>query len=201
MTAMFTRLWRDPVWSKVIAGVILALGATVATYLLDWWTAIGEFVGRSIAFALASTVTPNWLLLLLTLAALPTLVSLGAFLRQSVSPSKVRSPSGRDYTTDIFFGLRWRWTYGTSGQIHEAHTFCPHCDYQVYAQDVSPYRVIDHVAFHCDGCGRHLGTFDESFNSLEDKVKRFVQQRLRNGTWAADPAPNPASGAESRVGR
>lgn len=187
MTAILKNLWHDPVWSKVIAGVILALGATVATYFLDWWPAIGGFVSSSIAFALSSMLTPNWLLLLLALLSLPTLIIIGALAWQSVFPSKARSPSWQDYTADIFCGLRWRWTYGTGGRIYDAHTFCPHCDFQVYAKDVSSYRVIDHIAFHCDSCGRNLGEFQESLNSLESKVKRFVQQKLRNGTWVAQP--------------
>lgn len=187
MTAMFKKLWHDPVWSKVIAGVILALGATVAAYFLDWWPSIRVAIRNSIAFAFDSTLTSNWLLLLLVLLALPTLILIGAIAWQSVSPSKARSPTWQNYTTDIYFGLRWRWTYGTKGQIYDANTLCPHCDFQVYAKDVSTYRVIDHIAFHCDSCGRHLGEFNESFNSLEDKVKRLVQQKLRNGTWAAQP--------------
>lgn len=187
MTTMLKKTWHDPVWSKVIAGAILALGATVATYFLDWWPAIGVFVSGSIAFALASTLTPNWLLLLLALLALPALVIIGALAWQGVSPSEPRSPSWHDYTADIFFGLRWRWNYGTGGRIDDAHTFCPHCDFQVYARDVSSFRVIDHIAFHCDSCGRNLGEFEESFDSLESKVKRFVQQKLRNGTWAERP--------------
>lgn len=187
MTAIFKKLWHDPVWSKVIAGAILALGATVATYFLNWWPTIGGFANSLIAFTLASTPTPIWLLLVLALLALPMLIFIGALVWQSVFPSKAHSPSWQNYTTDIFFGLRWRWKYGTGAQIYDAHTFCPHCDFQVYAKDISSYRFIDHIAFHCDSCSRHLGEFHESFNSLENKVKRFVQQKLRNRTWSPQP--------------
>ena len=36
-------LWRDPVWSKVIAGVILAALAAVGAYFLQWWPIIVRF--------------------------------------------------------------------------------------------------------------------------------------------------------------
>jgi hypothetical protein len=108
-----------------------------------------------------------------------------ALVWRSIFPTKAQGPSWRDYTTDIFFGLRWRWKYFSDGGIYDAVTFCPHCDFQVFSQDVSSYRVIEHIMFRCDSCGRHLGEFQESFSSLENKTKRFIQQRLRNGSWTA----------------
>jgi hypothetical protein len=41
-------LWHDPVWSKVIAGVILAVTAAVGAYLLQWWPIIGGFLSAEI---------------------------------------------------------------------------------------------------------------------------------------------------------
>jgi len=41
--SMLKQYWNDPVWSKVIAGIILAVGALIGTYFLDWWPAIGRF--------------------------------------------------------------------------------------------------------------------------------------------------------------
>jgi hypothetical protein len=185
---MWSKLWNDPVWSKVIAGVILALGATIATYFLEWWPSFGRWGSQGYAFAIASTPTPHWLLLLLGLLALPTLFLAVAIAWASIFPAKAQAPSWRDYTTDIYFGLRWRWRYSSDGGIYDAHTFCPHCDFQVFPQDVSSYRVIDHIAFRCDSCGRHLAEFQESFASVENKTKRFIQQRIRNGTWSAQQA-------------
>jgi hypothetical protein len=181
---MWSKLWNDPVWSKVIAGLILALGATIATYFLDWWPVFGRLASQGYAFALASTPTPHWLLLLLILLALPTVFLTAAIAWASTFPT----PSWRDYTTDIFFGLRWRWRYFSDGGIDEPHTFCPHCDFQVFPQDVSAYRVVDHITFRCDSCGRHLAEFEESFASLENKIKRFIQQKIRNGTWSPQQA-------------
>lgn len=181
---MFKKLWHDPVWSKVIAGVILAVGATVATYFLNWWSVIGEFVSQCITFALASTSTPNWFLFVLVLLALPVVILFGVRVWEKIFPSQSSPPSWRTYTTDFFFGLRWRWTYGSGGEIYNAHTFCPHCDFQVFPRDVSSYSVIDHIAFHCESCDCYLGEFQESLASLESKTERFIQQKIRNGSWA-----------------
>lgn len=182
---MWSKLWNDPVWSKVIAGLILALGATIATYSLDWWPTFGRWANQVYAFALASTFTPHWLLFLLGLLTLPTLILAIAIAWTSIFPTRAQSPSWREYTTDVYFGLRWRWQYSTDGAIYDTHTFCPHCDFQVFPQDVSSYRIVDHIAFHCDSCGRKLAEFNESFASVENKTRRFIQQRLRTGTWDA----------------
>lgn len=177
---MWSKLWNDSVWSKVIAGLILALSATITTYFLDWWPTFCRWTSQGYAFALASTPTPHWLLLLLGLLTLLTVILVAAIAWTSIFPYKAQSPSWRDYTTDVYFGLRWRWKYSGDGGIYDAHTFCPHCDFQVFPQDVSSYRFIDHIAFRCDSCGRHLAEFQESFSSVESKTKRFIQQRLRN---------------------
>ena len=183
MAQLLKKLWHDPVWSKVIASVILAMGAAISAYFLDWWPLIGQFAFQSYQFILASTFVPNWALLIMGLLSLPALVLLGAVAWQTVFRSEQPSLSWRNYTTDIYFGLRWRWRYFDDGQIYDTHTFCPHCDFQVYSRDVSFYSAIDHIAFHCDSCGRHLGEFQESLASLESKTKRFIQQKVRNGTW------------------
>ena len=87
------------------------------------------------------------------------------------------------YTEDNFFGLRWRWNYG-NGQLSTLTTYCPHCDYQVFPANASAYRAIDRIQFHCDSCSAQLGEFEESWDALENKARRFVQQKLRNGTWS-----------------
>lgn len=183
MAPPFLKLWHDPVWSKVIAGIILAIGAAIGAYFLDWWTAIDAFASSSYQFALSATSVPNWILMLMALLSLPTVALICAFAWQTAFPQKEDHLSWRNYTTDIYFNLRWRWKYFDDGGIYDPHTFCPHCDFQVFAQDVSSFRVIEHIAFHCDSCGRHLGEFQESFAALENKTKRFIQQKIRNGTW------------------
>lgn len=181
---MLKKLWNDPVWSKVIAGVILAIGATFATFFFDWSSMIGKFVAQCYAFIVATTPIPNWVLLLIAILALPTVIFFGAVVWQKAFPSRSTASSWKNYTTDFFFGLRWRWRYRGEGLIYDMHTFCRHCDFQVYAQDVSSYRVIDHLAFRCDSCGCHLAEFQEAYASIESKTKRFIQQKIRNGTWS-----------------
>lgn len=183
MKQLLKKLWHDPVWSKVIAGIFLATGAIISAYFLDWLPSIGSFFARLYQFLLSSTSFPNWMLLSLGLLSLPTLLLLGFGLWKTVFPTKSSQSSWYDYTTDTYFGLRWRWKYYDNGNIYNAHTFCPHCDFQVYAENTSSYGGIYCVAFKCDSCGRYLGEFQETLDTLENKIKRFIQQKIRNGSW------------------
>jgi hypothetical protein len=177
------KLWHDPVWSKVISGAILAGAAAVVAYLLDWWPAIRRVVELGYEFIVSRTATPNWLLGALVLLTVPTVIILAAMLWARVFPSRSSPASWTGYTTDLFFGLRWRWRYLDGGLPYDLHTFCPNCDFQVYAHNASPYSAVDRIGFHCDSCGRDLGEFEEPLASVESKAQRFIQQKLRNGTW------------------
>src|SRR4029077_5592387 len=99
-------------------------------------------------------------------------------------------PAWGSYTSDSFFGLKWRWRY-ENGAIQGLLPFCPHCDYQIFPDNTSPFA--SRVDFNCDSCKRNLGTLPETWASLESKVTRFIQQKLRSGAWA----PKAASGSVS----
>jgi hypothetical protein len=180
---MLKKLWNDPVWSKVIAGAIPAVGALLGTYLLDLWPTIGSFAKDTYKFAVSATSLSNWVIGILGLLATLPIIILLAIIWQKIFPSSSSTPDWQNYITDEFFGLRWRWRYSGNWQIYDIHAFCPHCDFQVYAKNASAYHPIDRIMFLCESCDQKLGEFDESFLSLENKIGRFIQQKIRNGNW------------------
>lgn len=188
---MLKRIWKDPVWASVIAAGI----GGISSYLAGWWPAIVDSGKAVWVFMGTSSPVSHCIVALLALIALPTLI-VGVMLAwQLVRSTSASNTDWHAYTEDKFFGLRWRWSYSSIGQIQRVTTFCPHCDYQVFWQDASAYAAVERIGFHCDSCHSTLGEFSESFRSLESKTERFIQQKVRNGTWAGPVAASvPESG-------
>lgn len=174
---MLKRIWKDPVWASVIATSFGGL----ASYFAGWWPAIVGAVKEVWIFLGATSAISHWIVAVLAFLALPTLVVSAMLAWQLVHPTAASRPNWHGYTEDNFFGLRWRWSYSSIGQIQQMTTFCPHCDYQVFWQDASAYAAVERITFHCDSCHSSLGEFTESFRSLESKAERFIQQKIRNG--------------------
>jgi hypothetical protein len=156
------------------------VGAALTASFSDWWPTITGLVTAAFPVLVQRTSIPNWLLgLLVVIAVVFTLrVVVGAVIR--------RRPNWRSYTEDTFFGLVWRWRYSIvigEGIPVDLTSFCPYCDFQVHPEPGSDSRAVEGIAYHCDGCGRALGTVNESVFSLYNKVERLIQRKLRNGTW------------------
>lgn len=175
---MLKRIWKDPVWASVIATGIGGLWS----YLAGWWPAIVDAWQAAWGFLGATSPISHWIVALLVLMAAPTLVVGVVLVWQLFRPTSTPKPDWRGYTEDNFFGLRWRWSYSSIGQVQQITTFCPHCDYQVFWQDASTHAAVDRIAFHCDSCHSSLGEFAETFRSLESKTERFIHQKIRNGS-------------------
>jgi hypothetical protein len=76
---MIQKIWKDPVWSKVIAAAIIAIFAFLYTYFTDSWSNIFLFSVQIYTCLLEPTLVTNWLLTLLSI--LSTLFSLGLLLK------------------------------------------------------------------------------------------------------------------------
>lgn len=178
---MYKKLWHDPVWSKVIAGIILGLGALGLAHFLNWWPALGRQITSGHEFLLSSNQVQNWVVILLAVLSLPTILLACYIVFEKLFPSSSTETHWRNYRMDNFHGLRWRWKFEDEF-IYDMSIFCPACDFQVYPMNASSYSV-DRIRFRCDACGTMLGEHECSFEVLEDRVKRSIQHKLRNGTW------------------
>jgi hypothetical protein len=175
------KVWNDPVWSKVIAGVILTVLAVIGTRLLNWWPTIGRFINSVWGFISSATVVPNWLLGLLCLLSLPMILLICVLVWSKFHPSQNKGPDWHTYTSDIFEGIRWRWHYSYDA-IGNLYPYCPKCNLQINPDD-SMISLTGQIRFYCDGCNWKLRKLSESEGSLENKVKRLINQKISNGKW------------------
>ena len=93
--------------------------------------------------------------------------------------------SWKNYTSDNFLGLEWHWRYSSSNSITNLYSCCSNCHYQVYPEDESSYNTL-RIFFTCDICKEKVGPFDDTGTMLNDKVKRFIQQKIRTNSWHKD---------------
>ena len=108
---MLKSIWKDPVWSAVIATAIATVGGAVGTFLLGLWPAIGGWFVGLWTFGARPSQVANWVVWLLALLTVPTLLILAALVGEAIRPNREMAAveGWRMYTEDEFLGLRWRW--------------------------------------------------------------------------------------------
>jgi hypothetical protein len=175
MPKFFSNIWNDPVWSKVIASAIVAIGGI--TYF-DGWSWIASFLERGARVVADSSTLPNWVIGLMFVGCSIAVVAVLLWLRSKGVPTA----TWQSYTEDEVLGLRWRWKWN-HGQIASLYAFCPRCDFQMFPENTSAWDALDKYSYHCAGCSSDIKTLDENPERFESTVKRFIQQKVRNGQW------------------
>jgi hypothetical protein len=105
---MIKSLWKDPVWSKVIATGILALLTYLGAYLLGLSPAIIAFFAQSWGFFTATSSVPNWLIGLMTIPCLVLGWALVVELKSRMSAEVTEPVNWNSYQRDnflVYFGV------------------------------------------------------------------------------------------------
>ena len=125
---------------------------------------------------------PTWMLLTLGVLSFCLIVAVVILAIATFRSSKNESQM---FTEALFFGVYWRWRYGSSG-IYNIASFCPVCDLQIHPQHGSGYRAIDATVFRCDDGHWESERFNCTYEELEDRVRTKINQTLRKGSEATD---------------
>jgi hypothetical protein len=177
------KLWHDPVWSKVIGGLITAALLAIAGWVVhreNWWPVVWRGVVTAWSFIFSTTPIRHWVLGLLIIAVLLLVVILIFLAVILLRARKQNSPDWQSYTSDSFYDLKWVWAYEGREVLLKA-VLCSHCGYQVGPDSTS--RFDSRVRFHCDSCGRTVPVEGQSWDSLQSVVVRLVQKKLRDSTY------------------
>jgi len=171
--------------STIILAALAYLGRSFLLPLLvtasaSMWSAVKK---ASTWFFSGTVGTPAWLFCVLSGASLILLTFAVSKIRREVN-----EPSWRDYLTDNFFGIKWRWAYASSGQINNPLGYCPGDDtLLVYRKEYaggSMFMGESHaITLHCETCGRQFGPFEGNDTYLCAKVERQIDRKVRNGEW------------------
>lgn len=184
---MLKTIWKDPVGSKVIASGLVVAIAAAGTYFLNLWPTIKRALTSSISFLGKTSELPNWLIILMSIFSIILIAFVGIIIWQNYFSTSGES-AWKNYKEDIFFNIKWQWQYDSSGAIYCLYSLCPKCQFQVYPVNASPYSAVDRIAYVCESCKSHLGTFNQDEFSFENKIKRFIQQKIRTGAYVPENA-------------
>lgn len=180
---MIGKIWKDPVWSKIIATGLLTLFGVISAYFFNMWPSIKLVCVEGFHYFFSESEIPNWLIAIMGGCTAIVVVVLLIIVKEKIMPDSI-DKTWKSYTRDNFFGLEWHWTFGSNGgEIYKLYSCCARCQYQVFPQDVSSYVTVDVISYKCDSCGSEVGPFHESHDEVESKVRRFIQQKLRTGSW------------------
>jgi len=177
-TAMLKKITNHPIVSSVVAGVILAVLTSLHKLVPEFYPWIGKGIKNGWEWIWSSTLTPHWLLILLSGATLFLVV---AILRGFVGRRPDREPHWTDYTKDDFFGVLWRWEY-YQGSVFETFSYCPRCDTQFSPKPIraSQYNHTDKTEFQCDHCQNFKEIVHKSLKDIEIQVNKQISRKIRS---------------------
>jgi hypothetical protein len=165
------KLWKDPVWSKVIAGLILA---ALVYFFRGWWPHASRGFLQAVLWTVAKTQVPNWLLIVLSILALGFV---GCVILITMMVRDKPTVDFLSFTTDTFFEMKWRWVY-EGRHIENLVPFCPKCDFQIIPKRTG-HRAASQVLYECDDCSSFVHVIDLPPEEIEDRIIRLIQKKLR----------------------
>ena len=154
---MFGKLWKDPVVSSVIGGLML-LGLSSVTF----WTTTKEWLSAAWHWLTGAVWIPVWLLLLLSLGSFAVVLMIvirWRLQRRLVRPFKDLTPQQQDF-------LRARYASGT--RRFELPTLIPQ---QRWFEQLTAWNYVEYIPIRVrlDGLHSHVLT-DAAWQELEKQA-------------------------------
>lgn len=176
---MSSKTWKDPVWSKVISYGIIGVIGIISGYIMGWLPFIKSLLLDGFStiwkYISSSTLTPNWLLIVLGVITTLFIVLIAILV---ISSFKRSSVNYTEYTSDNFYKFKWAWSY-IGGTVNNIYSLCPKCNYEI-----SPSTCGFNLSYgYCEECGYETGRQHVARSEIERKVLLKIHKNIRNGDW------------------
>ena len=185
---MIRKIWKDPVWSKVISVGILLLIGIISDHYISWWERLKINLSKFILYLNQTVELEYWKFYLLILSTslffLLVILIIFSILKEKSEHNKLKYPWEK-YTTDIFFGVEchWEYLYNSTAPMN-IHYLCPSCQYELHPKNHYNIRYSDDTTiFRCENCNT---TYEEVLINpryIENKIILKVQQKIRTNSW------------------
>lgn len=178
---MLKKLWHDPVFSKVIAGLILAVPGLIVAEVSGLFFKIGNHVSAVKVFfeGPIDTKLPLWQWALISIFFLIGIFSTIFVSYKKFSKSEVIPNYFDQYTEDEFDGIRWRWSYFSGDIINDFSSFCPKCDLEIEATPTPISRTGRHIVYKCPDCKFQSQIFSGSESEHRQSILKQIERALR----------------------
>jgi hypothetical protein len=172
------KIWNDPVWSTVIASVLLA----GFPYILGIWPSILNLIGYALNILATPIIMPFWLLLV----AVPVLL-IAIPLLKKLSPDK--APRFTKYTNDNIFDINWSWRWGAPNfhsnnyQVRDLTSRCPDC-HALLEVNYCNGKLVACINENCNWQWKrqqHHGSRFLNPGELHQKVHNEIDRRVHSG--------------------
>ncbi len=189
MKKIISKIWNDPVGSKVISAVILAI---FGAGLINFWEMFQEglsLIGSMLAYKIG---IPVWLLIIFVVAIVALILT--TLIIQKSEPEEIEIEHDfLKYKTDNILGIIWRWDwlkdYSTGKyKITDLHPRCPKCKSHAIGNNDELYSNPDKVVWCIkDGCGWIWQQSSQYkiglLSNLETKVKIEMDRKIHSGEF------------------
>ena len=182
MKSFALKVWKDPVWSKVISAGLIFLFIPFFTWVSGIWPDVKSVLLSVFSLIVYDVAIPVWVLFLI----IPLLVSIIPLI-QSITPE--REPTFINYKADQILGINWSWNWSKPNFINDKYSIrdllprCPNCKSSLKLNDYSGQLV------HCinDECKwKQQGNINNRISNssnLNSKVWNIIDRKVHNGEF------------------
>jgi uncharacterized membrane protein len=172
---MIRKIWKDPVWSAVIAAGLFAVISSASSLFIFGWTKSVRLVIGLWNWIISCSYIPNYVTLF---GGITSLIVVIIIILKQYKHYIVKDK----YTKDNIYNVVWRWNYGPGGEIYDLKSYCPKCDYEIHPVNIGPYAIIKHYALGCDLCKVKLHDFNtgDDISNIESKLIRLIEKNIRD---------------------
>lgn len=178
MGKLFSYIWHDPVWSKVISWMIIAVLGFVAT--VGWnWLGGGKSMQKSLKLVFEYKVN-IWLVLAILVLLL---IVRGFIIRNKQNNNRVPNPPFvNDFTEGCYQGQRWKWRWQWTKTykfyyIADLNIVCPVCH--------DGLLTITYMDYKCGKCGADI-PYNMLNANAEAVEKQIMEDARRQYNYCAE---------------
>jgi len=184
MKELLSKLWKDPVWSKVIASGLLLFFSVLGTWFFGLWPKIHKNLLQIWGLATYEVSIQMWLIII----SVPLLVFLIPLIR-GILPEK--EPRFIKYRSDNILDINWLWDWSPPSfhndkySIKNLYPRCPKCSSILEINDCSG-QLVHCINDECDWSWNHQRSFQKGTthsSQLDQKVKSVIDRKIHNGEY------------------